>query len=146
MVNKELSVAYSTAGEALKKVSTVILVLSIIAIVILTIMAVIIENIIFFEIGISCLLPSLFFWALGRCVGNIADYIEAIYKGQNKDYKYDRYLLNGATYLPGDEVMYGEEKVVIIDITIESSYNKYKCQKQNGETVEVFAGYLKPIK
>jgi len=159
MKDKKLkSVISSQTGEALRTISVITLIFGIIASIILLVQSFqevyngyrheSVFNWITFANCLQVLFGSIFICIVGRAIAKAADYIEAIYKNVNPDYKMDRIFEMGTTFLPGDVVMAKEgevqEQVSVIDVIKDASgYYRYRCQKTNGEVVEKYLSEIK---
>lgn len=160
MIHKDKSAAQSKAGNALTTVSGVVLFFGIVSAIIIFIASFRSEwNGLYHETSfdwtglasaIEVLFGSIFIYIFGKTIARIANYAEAIYKQQNPDYKYDRFIEKGAYYLPGEEVMYKddntEQKVIIKEITDDDGYNLYHCLFPDGEIKKIRLHYLHDIK
>ena len=156
MIDREKSVAYSKAGNALETVSGIVLFFGVIATIIVIATS-------FHDVGyhtvfdwsglaaaIEVLFGSIFVYVFGNTVAKIANYAEAIYKQENPDYKYDSPIAAGARFMPGDKAIYNkgeddEATVTIKDVTF-NGYNVYIGVLPNGEEKEFRNADLSVIK
>ena len=124
MVDKKKSVVSSKAGSALKTVSGVVLFFGIVASIMILISSFHQEGMyltvtVFDWTGlipcIEVLFSSIFIFVVGRTIACIADHVEAIYKNNNPDSKYDDIVASGLDIYPGDEVIWnnGKEQVKV---------------------------------
>ena len=160
MIDKNKSVGYSQAGKALVTVSGVVLVFGIIAAIIIFIASFnSVSNGFYSETvfnwaglasAIEVLFGSIFFYVFGKTVAAIANYAEAIYKNQNPDYQYDRFISNGCRFLPGEKAIYKEDEgkeqeVIVKDIVDISGYYHYVIKLANGEEKKTKSWNLREI-
>lgn len=155
MIDKNKSVGNSEAGKALVTASGVVLVFGIIAAIIIfitsfeTVSNGYFSKTVFNWAGlasaIEVLFGSIFIYIFGKTVAAIANYAEAIYKNQNPDHQYDRFIANGCKFLPGDKAIYKDEDkeqdVLIKEITDEQGYYRYTIELANGEIKQSIRPY-----
>ena len=163
MVDKNKLAVNSKAGEKLVTVSTVVLIFGFIAALIIFITAFHEESglyrseVVFdwgaLALAIEILFGSIFVYVFGNTVASIANHIEAIYKNQNPDYKYDSYIARGYKFFPGDKALYKpempgvegakEQEVTVKDIIDEDGYIYYLITLPDGSEIKVRNYYLR---
>lgn len=152
---KKKSVLRSTAGDALKTISTIILIAGIITSIIIFANSTVEvgfrteTNWISVTSGIEVLFSAIFLCILGRAIAKIANYAEAIYKQTNPDFEFDKFIEKQAVFMAGDKALIVENgqkiPVTIKSIKIDTSGDcvVYNCEKENNEVVECYSYQLK---
>lgn len=127
------SAVYSTAGEALKNISSVVLIFGIISSIIIFANSIEIgyydDEVDWLSVstGIEVLFASIFLFVFGRTIAKIANYAEAIYKNVNTNFEFEKYITMGAKFLPGENAM-AEEDGICIPVIIKSiQLDEDKC-------------------